>query len=512
MPAAAPLVAVPLRLAVLSGALGRPGGQAAARMLCRFLTKATGALSLWFGVDAAERLRADPDLLRGMVDRDIVRLDTVIAAQLEAVLHHPRLQRLEGSWRGLAWMLSGFAGAPRLKARIMSATWDEVDRDVSRAGSFDRSSLFRLIYENEFGHAGGEPFGLLLIDHEVGHRPEGRVAGAARPVDDVAVLQELSGIAAAAFLPMVVAAAPALLGVDGFEALALSQDVAAVMAEDDHARWRNLTEREDARFLCVVLPRVLARPRWSGLARRDGDLWFEEHAPGVRERVWFSAGYAFAAIVARAQARHEWPADIRGIATDRIGGGLVLDLPTEDFVLGSATSWPRASIELALTDRQESDLVAAGLMPLNTLPFGDAGFASVHSLQASTSEGSGRGPTAAQTNRRLSAQINSMLCVSRIAHYVKIIGRELTGSFVLAADIERRLQAWLSGYTNASQNTDADSRARHPLLSSRVSVHEHPGRPGSFGCVIHLQPYYQIDDVATSFRFITGFTAAGDAS
>ncbi|CAH2602715.1 Type VI secretion system contractile sheath large subunit [Rhodovastum atsumiense] len=502
---------IPLREAILSGRHTRPDrtevAEVAAR-LGRFLAEPRGALASWFGAGPAAALRRDPQRLRGLVDRDLARLDALIAAQLDAVLHHPRLQRLEGSWRGLAWMLAGIGQAAPVRVRLLSARWEELARDFDRAGDFDRSALFRLVYENEFGHAGGEPFGLLVIDHEVRHLPERREAGAAAPVDDVSVLAELAAVGAAAFAPMVLAAAPSLLGVDRFEDLALAQDVTAVLADADHARWRALARREEARFLCVTLPRVLARPRHDHAA----GFAYAEHAPSARERSWFSAGYAFAATVARAQALHGWPADVRGIVPDRVGGGLVRGLPEEDVVLGAATRWPRPALDLALTDRQERDLVLAGLMPLNTLPYGEAGFAAVQSLQARADPAPGRPMTAAIANQRLSAQINSMLCVSRFAHYVKIIGRELSGAFMTAGEIERRLQSWLSGYTNASQTPDADSRARHPLVASRVSVQEHADRPGAFACVIHLQPYYQLDDVATSFRLVTGFAATGRAA
>lgn len=495
---------------MLSGRHARPDRSEAD--LEQFLTRDRGALAVWFGPELAASLRAAPQRLRGLLDRDIVRIDRLIAAQLDAVLHHPRLQRLEGSWRGLSWMLQGLDPGARLKTRLMSARWDELDRDLGRASGFDQSTLFRLIYENEFGHAGGEPFGLLLIDHELRHRPDPREAGGVAPVDDVSSLAGLSQIAAAAFVPMVLAAAPGLLGADRFEELALAQDVTAVLADEDHRRWRALTEREDARFLCVTLPRVLARPPWASSCERAAGLSYEEFAPGPQERCWFSAAYAFAATVGRAHATHGWPADVRGVTTDRVGGGLVRRLPEEPFVLGAVTRWARPSLELAFTDSQERSLVAAGLMPLNTLPYGDAAFASVHSLQARVADAPGREPSAAVANRHLSAQINAMLCASRFAHAIKIIGRELTGSITTAGGIERRLQLWLAGYTNASQSPDADSRARHPLVSSRVSVHEHADKPGSFGCVIQLQPCYQLDDVSTTFRLVTGFAAAGLAA
>lgn len=501
----------PLRVGTLSGQITRPGHEDLARRLADFLQRDRGALAAWVGADLAATLSGDPSRCRGLLDRDIARLDGLIGAQLDAILHHPRLQRLEGSWRGLAWMVEGFDAGARLKTRLLSVSWHEIETDAARASEFDQSALFRLIYENEFGMAGGEPFGLLVMDHEVRHRPEQRGLADAAPADDISALAALAAVAAAAFAPVVVAASPALLGVDRFEDLALSYEVAAPLADAEHARWRDLAARDDARFVCVTLPRVLARPPWTYDPARPDRLFYEEYAPSARHRVWTVACYAFAAAVGRAQATFNWPADVRGVATDRVGGGLALDLPQEPFVLGAVTEWPRPPLELVLTDSQERDLVMGGLMPLNALPYGEAAFASVHSLQSLPPDAAGRGPTPAAANARLSAQISTMLCVSRFAHTLKVMGRELTGSFQTAPEIERRLQRWLSDYTNANQNADPDARARHPLISSRVEVHELRERPGAFGCVIHLQPFYQLDDVSASIRLVTGFGARLDS-
>jgi type VI secretion system ImpC/EvpB family protein len=450
------------------------------------------------------------DRLRGLIDRELVRIDALISAQLDAVLHHPALQRLEGSWRGLAWLVEGFEPQKRLKLAILAATWRELDRDFARASEFDQSNLFRLVYENEFGHAGGEPFGLLLIDHEVRHRPARASPRDAASVDDVSLMSTLASIAAAAFVPVVLAASPALLGVDEFEDLVLSNDIAAVMTDDEHARWRAATTREDMRFVCLTMPRILARPRWTCFPDHAAGLRHEEYAPTSREHCWFVAGYAFAAAVARAHVTHNWPADVRGVSADRVGGGLIVGLPAEPFVVGAVTDWPRASLSIGLTDTQERAVVTAGLMPLNTLPYGDAAFASVHSVQAVPAPT--RYPVAAEANQRISGHISAMLCVSRFAHYIKVIGRDMTGAQYTAADVERRLQRWLSRYTNANLDANADGRARYPLLAGQVRVHDLEGRPGSFGCVIHLQPHYQLDDISATFRLVTSFTAAAAAA
>jgi predicted component of type VI protein secretion system len=52
-------------------------------------------------------------------------------------------------------------------------------------------------------------------------------------------------------------------------------------------------------------------------------------------------------------------------------------------------------------------------------------------------------------------------------------------------------------------------RARYPLVAAQVSVRERPGRPGVFGCIVRLQPHFQLDDVAASFRLVTDIAAPG---
>ncbi len=495
-----------LRSAILSGRQAHSDANAVRSWLGEFLREDRGALASWFGSERVALIRRDPARLRDLIDRDLVQIDALISDQLDAVLHDSTLQRLEGSWRGLAWLVECTEPNPHLKISVLSASWRELDRDLTRVSEFDQSHLFRMIYEDGFGHAGGEPFGLLVIDHEVRHRPARATPGDLAPVDDVSVMSMLAAIAAAAFVPIVLAASPALLGVDRFEDLVLSNDVTAVMADEEHARWRAATAREDMRFVCVTMPRILARPRWTGFPDHAGGLRHEEQAPSAAERCWFVAGYAFAAVVARSHIAHHWPADVRGVSPDRIGGGLVLHLPAEPFVLGAKTDWPRPSVSLGLTDTQERALVNSGLMPLNTLPHGEAAFASVHSVQAQPSVA--RSPAAADANRRISGQISAVLCVSRFAHNIKIIGRDMTGAHHTAEDVERRLQRWLARYTNANDDTDADARARYPLRMGQVKVHDIEARPGAFGCVIHLQPHYQLDDISATFRLVTSFSTA----
>jgi type VI secretion system protein ImpD/type VI secretion system protein ImpC len=252
-----------------------------------------------------------------------------------------------------------------------------------------------------------------------------------------------------------------------------------------------------------VLPRVLARPPWPDDGGRDDGFRYREAAPSAAERVWMNGGYAFAAVVARAAAQFGWPADVRGADPDRIGGGLVTHLPAEPHRLSQTSQLPRLPIEIVFTDRQERELIEAGLMPIGALPHTEALlFGAVRSLYRPPRP-AGPAGMAAFADSRVVTQINAVLCASRFAHYLKIRGRETIGRLRRPDEIEFELRTWLTGFVNRNALATAETRATHPLYDAAVRVSERADKPGVFDCTIDLQPYFQLDNVTASFSFAT---------
>jgi type VI secretion system protein ImpD len=142
-------------------------------------------------------------------------------------------------------------------------------------------------------------------------------------------------------------------------------------------------------------------------------------------------------------------------------------------------------------------------MALRTMPFTPwSVFYTNPSLQVAKRY-TGTAAGAANANSRLSSMLQYILCVSRFAHYIKVMGRERLGSTMSAEECEVFLQDWLRGYCEGSDNASQEAKSRSPLREGLVQVREQPGKPGSYSCSVMLRPHFQLDDIATGFSLVT---------
>lgn len=461
------------------------------------------ALTTLFGAEGPAGGWSRAALLQAL-DRAVAEIDEQLSRQLDAILHHRRFQRLEASWRSLRTLVRLADSYENTKIRVLHMPWAELCRDLERAIEFDQSQIFQKIYSEEFGMPGGEPFGLLVGDYEVTHR---RTAD--HPTDDIAALRGMTQVAAAALAPFVVAAAT-LFGIDAFRELALPMDLAGTFRTPEYARWRSLQELEDARFIGVVLPRVLARLPYGDDGTRFDDFCYCEAIDDddASAHLWASAAYAFAAVVMRSFGGSGWFVDMRGARRERIlsgdrlqpHGGLVTHLPRPAHPTDRTELAVKYSTDVALSERQEKDLSDLGFIPL--VKAHHTAFSVFYSNQSVQSARQYESATAT-ANARISTMLQYMLCVGRFAHYVKVIARDRVGSFSTPEQCEDYLTKWLREYCNGNSNPSPELMARCPLRQARVQVSEPPGRPGSYQCVIHLRPHSQVDQIVSEFKLVT---------
>ncbi len=70
-------------------------------------------------------------------------------------------------------------------------------------------------------------------------------------------------------------------------------------------------------------------------------------------------------------------------------------------------------------------------------------------------------------NAKLTSMLQYTLCVSRIAHYIKVMGRDKVGGYQDSDSIQRDFQQWLHQYTTASDEASDELRAKYPLNEAK---------------------------------------------
>jgi type VI secretion system protein ImpD len=421
---------------------------------------------------------------------------------LNAVLHHPRFQKLEASWRGLEYLTRQLDGESHARIRVLNVSWAALLRDFDRAIEFDQSQLFRKVYSQEFGTAGGEPFSVLLGDFAIRRRPE---AGA--PTDDIEGLRQVAQVAAAAFCPFIASVDPTLFGLDSFADMERPMDLRRIFRQPEYLKWRRLRETEDARFLGLTLPRILMRLPYRNDGTRADAFTFEEDVTGSDggSYVWGNAVYAFGGVLLRAFGQSGWLADIRGVRQDAEGGGVTPPLPTPSFRTDRPGVALKFAADFVISPELEHELCQLGFLPLCVCPDRDAlAFFSNSSIQLPKKYDS----DFATANAKISSMLQYLLCVSRVAHFVKVIGRSKVGSFLEPSQCETFLNEWLHRYVMQNDDATAEIKAKFPLRDANVQVRSYPGKPGSYYCTIRMQPHFQFDEMATSIQLTTELTPA----
>ncbi len=417
----------------------------------------------------------------------IAAIDKKLSSQLNEVMHAPEFQKLESTWRGLHYLVQQSETGENLKLRVLNVNKRELYKDLEKAVEFDQSALFKKVYEEEYGQLGGEPYGMLVGDYEFD-----------RSAEDVSLLKMISNVAAASHAPFVSAASSKLFNMDRFTDLTAPRDLSKIFMGVEFAQWRSFRESEDSRYVALTLPHVLARLPYGENFKRVSEFNFEEFVDGKDhdKYLWMNAAWAYAARITDASAKHGWFAATRGVE----GGGKVEGLPVHTFPTDDGDVAMKCPTEIAISDRREFELSNLGFLPL--LHSKGRDFAVFMGAQSAQKPKTYFDP-AANANAELSAKLNYILCVSRFAHYLKVMARDKIGSFLEVKDCERWLNDWIMNFVIANpQSVGPEAKAKKPLADARIEVREVKGKPGWYEAVAYLRPHFQLETLTTSMRLV----------
>lgn len=426
-----------------------------------------------------------------MINERIAQIDQLLTDQINEVMHHDSFQKLEGSWRGLHYLVMNTETGVNLKLRLLNITQQELLNDLEKAVEFDQSQLFKKLYEQEYGTFGGHPYTALFGDYEFGRHPQ-----------DMALLEKISNVAAAAHAPFIAAANPKLFDMGSFTELGVPRDLAKVFESLELIKWRSFRNSEDSRYVGLVLPHILMRLPYGAETVPVEGLSFEEDVDGKdhRKYLWGNPAYALAQRITNAFAKYRWCAAIRGVE----GGGTVEGLPTHTFKTDEGDIALKCPTEIAITDRREKELNDLGFISLVHCKGTD--YAAFFGGQT-TQKPKVYDTPAANANARLSTVLPYILASSRFAHYIKAIMRDKVGSFLTADNVSAFLNRWIGNYVLGKDDAGQNIKAQYPLREARIDVTEIAGKPGCYKAVVFLRPHFQLEELTTSIRLVAELPA-----
>jgi type VI secretion system protein ImpC len=391
------------------------------------------------------------------IRRWMAEIDRLLSAQLDEILHDPDFQRLEATWRGLHYLVHQSETAELLKIRILNVSKRELFEDTASEEPGE-SVLFCKVYEEPY-EPSGQPFGMFLLDYEFGRHPQ-----------DVAVLQAIACFGAWTHAPFIAGASSALLGLHRFTELPSVRNLTKVFDGADYAPWKAFRESDEARYVALTLPRVLARYPYGKKFTKVDAFDFEENVDGRdHDRyLWMNAAWAYGTLITGAFARRGWMAQTRGVRGGKIEGLSGVTRPAEvgDVAL-------RCPLEIAIdSDRRELELSNLGLLPLvwsrqDESPL----FLGSDSCQKPKDYFDAD----ARASAIWSAKIHVILCASRFIQCINRMTRDAMrhGLTPTSRACQDWLNGWIQEYVLSESGTfSPEMQVTKPLAAARVQVED----------------------------------------
>ncbi len=421
---------------------------------------------------------------KSLLDFHIGRLDKQISCQLDAVMHTPEFQALEGRWRGLKMLVSRTDFRKNARVEVLDVSKDALTRDFEDTPEIIQSGLYRLTYIDEYDTPGGQPVSALISDFEFANSPQ-----------DIGLLRNISKIAAAAHMPFIGSIGPAFFGKQSMEEVAAIQDIGNYFDRAEYIKWKSFRDTDDARY--VGLPRVLGRLPYGKDTTPVRAFNYEEAVKGPNHDryLWVNASFAFAANMVRSFTSNGWCVQIRGPQA----GGKVEDLPVHLYDLGTGAQ-PKIPTEVLIPETREFEFANLGFIPLS--------FYKNHDFACFFSANSTQKPALYETkeataNSRINARLPYIFLLSRIAHYLKLIQRENIGTTKDRRLLELELNSWIKGLVTEMKDPGDELQASHPLREAKVTVEDIEDNPGFFRIKLFIIPHFQVEGMDIGLSLVS---------
>ncbi len=92
---------------------------------------------------------------KAILDYHISEIDRKISLQLDEILHHPEVQKMETSWRSLKFLVDRTDFTKNVKIDILDTSKEDLAEDFEDAPETIQSGLYKHVYTDEYDTPGG---------------------------------------------------------------------------------------------------------------------------------------------------------------------------------------------------------------------------------------------------------------------------------------------------------------------------------------------------------------------
>ncbi len=416
---------------------------------------------------------------KALIDAYIAEIDAKLSAQIDEILHHKDVQKLESAWRGLKFVVDQTDFRENIKVHILNVSKDELLEDFENSPEITKSGLYQHVYTAEFGQAGGEPIGAMVANYEFGPGPR-----------DIALAQKVSAVAAMAHCPFIAAAGPEMFGVSDFQELPKLKDLASIFEGPQYIKWNSFRDSPDARYFALTLPRFLLRHPYDPDANPVKAFNYSEKVTDDHGKyLWGNAAFAFATRLTASFAESRWSMHCTGPQA----GGMVENLILHQYktLEGIETKIPT---EVLISDRREFELAEAGFIGLTMYKNTDkACFFSANSVQRPKTFPDTEEGKRDQTNYKLGTRLPYMMMISRLAHYLKVIQRDNVQTWQTPVKMQTELTEWMRQYATDTDSPQPEVANRRPIRKFNIQVSEVPGEVGFYKVDLQVMPHIKYE-------------------
>ncbi|OUL58197.1 type VI secretion system contractile sheath large subunit [Pseudoalteromonas ulvae] len=376
----------------------------------------------------------------------LCELESVLSEILDTILHHPKWQKMESAWRGVAWLTQASSAEDNCQIDCISFNLEQLREDVCDSSTANDSDLYQLLYRDSLGQFGGIPYGCVLLDYAF-----------SRNGTDIDFLKKISEVCALAHVPLISGASASLFGANQYQDITEHSNLTELFSSPLYIKWRSFSQSLSARYVCLTLPRIMIRRPYSQEVTTL-DWYKEQVGENLESCLWTNAAFAFTHNLIKSFITHGFCSALVGLE----GGEITLPLQT-----CPTSSLP---VELVLSETKEAELVSLGFNPICSRYYsGQLLYQSANSVAWYHVSQSFENQTA---TTMAEAQLQYLFIVLRIIHCLKILTRENIGSFNTKLELNSFINNWLRQFVSDVALPTQAVQAQRPLKDASVTVRE----------------------------------------